>query len=111
MRMLISGIVAFGLSYLLKGVHIADFPTALILAIVLALLNAIVKPLLVLLTLPITILTLGLFLLVINAVIIFLATKFVDGFRVDSFGWAVLFSVLLSLITSFLYRTTEKANS
>lgn len=110
MRMLISGIVAFGLSYLLKGVHIADFPTALILAIVLALLNAIVRPLLILLTLPITILTLGLFLLVINAIIIFLATKFVHGFRVDSFGWAVLFSVLLSLITSFFYRTTEKAN-
>jgi putative membrane protein len=110
MRILISAIVAFGLSYLLRGIHIDDFVTALILAIVLAVLNAIVKPLLIILTLPITIVTLGLFLLVINAAIILLASKFVSGFTVDGFWWALFFSLLQSILTSMLYKTTERAN-
>jgi putative membrane protein len=67
-----------------------------------------VKPLLILLTLPITILTLGLFLFVINAIIILIASSLVNGFRVDGFGWALLFSLLLSLVTSLLYRTDKE---
>ncbi len=109
LRILISAIVAFALSYILSGVHIQSFITALILAIVLGLLNLFVKPILVILTLPITIFTFGLFLFVINALIILLAAKFVSGFQVDGFWWALLFSLLLSVLTSFLYkRSTQK---
>jgi putative membrane protein len=107
-RIIVSAIVAFGLSYILKGVHINEFTTALILAAVLAILNAIVKPILVVLTLPITIITFGLFLFVINALIILLASDFVKGFTVDGFWWALIFSFLLSIITSVLY--TEPVN-
>lgn len=106
MRLIITSIVAFGLSYLLDGITIDTFWTAIILAIVLGVLNAIVKPLLILFTLPITIITLGLFLLAINALIIILADKILDGFEVRNFWWALLFGLLLSGLTSFLY--TEK---
>ena len=107
-RIIITALVAFGLSYLLEGVHIDAFTTALILALVLAVLNALVKPILVILTLPITILTLGLFLLVINALIIMLGARFVDGFKVDGFWWALLFSILLSVVSSILYSAGKK---
>jgi putative membrane protein len=111
LRIIISAVVAFALSYILSGVHIQSFVTALILAIVLGLLNIFVKPLLIILTLPITIFTFGLFLFVINALIILLAAKFVNGFRVDGFWWALLFSLLLSVLTSFFYRkSTQKEN-
>jgi putative membrane protein len=110
LRIIISAVVAFGLSYVLAGVHIDSFVTAFILAIVLSLLNIFVKPLLIILTLPITIFTLGLFLFVINALIILLAAKFIAGFRVDGFWWALLFSLLLSVLTSFLYKTSVKQN-
>jgi len=104
LRIIISAVVAFGLSYILSGVHIQSFVSALILAVVLGLLNILVKPILIILTLPITIFTFGLFLFVINALIILLAAKFVNGFRVDGFWWALLFSLLLSILTSFLYK-------
>ncbi|HEX5668926.1 MAG TPA: phage holin family protein [Chitinophagaceae bacterium] len=107
-RIIITALVAFGLSYLLDGVHIDAFTTALILALVLAVLNALVKPILIILTLPITILTLGLFLLVINALIIMLGARFVDGFKVDGFWWALLFSILLSVVSSILYSAGKK---
>ncbi|HSB94289.1 MAG TPA: phage holin family protein [Flavitalea sp.] len=109
MRIIVTSIIAFALAYILKGVHIATFWSAIILAIVLSLLNAFVKPFLVLLTLPITIFSLGLFLLVINALIILLADKLMDGFSVDGFWNALLFSLLLSILSSLLY--TEKRNS
>ena len=80
-RIIISAVVAFGLSYILRGVHIDNFTTALILALVLAALNAVIKPILIILTLPITIFTFGLFLFVINAGIILLAGHFVTGLR------------------------------
>jgi putative membrane protein len=108
LRIIISAIVAFALSYILSGVHIQSFVTALILAVVLGLLNIFVKPLLIILTLPITIFTFGLFLFVINALIILLAAKFVNGFRVDGFWWALLFSLLLSILTSFLYKKSTR---
>ncbi len=107
-RIIISAVVAFGLSYVLKGIHIDEFTTALVLALVLAVFNAILKPILIILTLPITILTFGLFLFVINALIILLATRFVDGFRVDGFWWALLFSLLLSIMTSVLYGNARQ---
>ncbi|HEY4874781.1 MAG TPA: phage holin family protein [Puia sp.] len=103
-RIIVSAVVAFGLSYILKGVHINQFTTALLLALVLAVLNAIVKPILIILTLPITIITFGLFLFVINAIIILLAGDLIKGFSVDGFWWALIFSFLLSIITSVLYN-------
>ena len=89
-------------SYILPGVAVKEFSTALIVALVLSVLNFFVKPLLVLLTLPITIITLGLFLFIVNALIIVLAGKLVSGFRVDSIWWALLFSLLLSFFTYIL---------
>jgi putative membrane protein len=107
LRMIITAVVAFALSSVLPGIHINTFWTALVLSLVLAVLNFLLKPILIILTLPITILTFGLFLFVINALIVWLAGKFVAGFRVDGFGWALLFSLLLSLLTSLLYRDRE----
>jgi putative membrane protein len=108
LRIVISAVVAFGLSYVLSGIHITGgFLTALLLAFVLAVLNAFIKPIFIILTLPITIVTFGLFLFVINACIILLAGKFVEGFKVDGFWWALLFSLLLSILTSLLYGKKE----
>lgn len=86
----------------LPGVKIDDYLSALMVAVALAFLNAIVKPVLTILTIPITLLSLGLFLLVINAVIIIFAEKLVPGFHVQGFGWAILFSLILSLCTGIL---------
>ena len=103
-RMILTGAVAFGLTYFLRGIHIDSFWTSIILAFVLAILNGILKPILIFFTLPITILTFGLFLFVINAMIILLAGKFLRGFEVDGFWWALLFSLLLSFITSIMFK-------
>ena len=104
MRIIVTSIVAFGLSRILKGIHVDDFWAAIVLAFLLAVFNAVVKPILILLTLPITILTLGLFLFVINALMILLADSMMDHFRVDGFWWALWFSLLLSIVTSILYK-------
>lgn len=108
MRLIVTSVVAFGLSYLLDGIHFDSFWSAIIVAIVLAVLNAIIKPILILLTLPITLFTFGLFLFVINALMILLAEKLVGGFSVDGFWWALLFSLLLSLLTSLLYKENKE---
>lgn len=101
-NLLITAAVAYGLTYFLSGVHINDFTTAIIFAIVLGLLNLIVKPILKLLGFPLTIITLGLFSLVINAVVMLMADYFVDGMTVEGFWWALIFSIALSLITSLI---------
>lgn len=93
-------IIAF-LAFLLPGIHVeGNFFYVILIALMLGLLNTFLRPILVFLTLPATIISLGFFLLVINAVIVMLAGKFMDGFIVDNFGWALLFSILLSIITS-----------
>jgi len=107
-RILVIAAVSFGLAHVLRGIHIDTFWTAIVFAAVLAILNIFVKPLIIILTLPVTILTLGLFLFVINALVVLLASKFVDGIRISSFGWALLFSLLLSIITTVLDRELEK---
>jgi putative membrane protein len=107
-RLFVTALVAYGLSTILKGIHIPDFKDALILALVLALLNTFVKPILIILTFPITIITLGLFLFAINAIIILLADHFMDGVSVDGFWWALLFSLLLSTISSFVQSLIDK---
>ena len=102
-RLLVSALAAMLTAYLLPGVKIDNFITALILALVLAVLNVLVKPVLIILTLPVTIVTLGLFLLVINAIIILFAAKLVSGFRVEGFWWALLFSIVMTVINSFMH--------
>jgi len=88
-------------AYLLPGVHVASFGVALVLAVVLGILNVFIKPVFLVLTFPITVLTLGLFALVLNALFIVIATAIVPGFSVDSFWWAFFFSIILSLVNSF----------
>jgi putative membrane protein len=95
----INALALLALPYLLSGIHVKSFWTALLFALVLGLLNALVRPLLVLLTLPITILTLGLFLVVVNGLIFWLADAFVPGFEVAGFWWAVAGAVVYSIVS------------
>ena len=90
--------------YLLPGIHVSSFWTAMLVALVLSFLNLFLKPLMVVLTIPFTILTFGLFLLVINALIIMIAGAWVKGFVVEGFWWALIFSICLSLISSLLEK-------
>ncbi len=103
LRILLSAVAVVVLSKILPGVGVDSYTTAIIVAVVLSLLNFIVKPILVILTLPITIFTLGLFLLIVNAIIILLADHLIGGFQVDGIWWALLFSLLLSLLQSLLF--------
>ena len=107
-RLLITALLAYTLSNILSGVHIDTIYTAIIFALVLAILNMIVKPILIILTLPLTIFTLGLFLLVINTITVLLASNFVGGVTIDSFGWGFLFSFILSLVSFFISREERK---
>ncbi|NLA51337.1 MAG: phage holin family protein [Alcaligenaceae bacterium] len=103
MGLIIAWIVnAFALvlvSYLLPGVHVAGFGSALIAALVLGLVNTLVRPVLVLLTIPVTIFTLGLFLLVINGLMFWFVGSILRDFQVDGFGWALLGAIIYSVIT------------
>ncbi len=95
---------------LLPGVYLPNYIVAILVAIVLSLLNTFLRPLLVLLTIPASILTFGLFLLFLNAFMILLTSSIVDDFKIDSFGTAFIFSIILSLIT-FLLELPEKLKS
>lgn len=110
LRLLLNAAAVFALANILTGVSVADYMSAIIVALVLSFLNLLVKPILVLLTFPVTILTLGLFLLVVNGLIILLADAFIDGFSVTNIWWAILFSILLSLLQSLLqsFLKTDK---
>ncbi|RXR21231.1 phage holin family protein [Flavobacterium amnicola] len=103
-RLLISTIIVLLLAYFLNGVSVANPLTAVIVAVVMALLNTFLKPILVFFTLPVTIFSLGLFLLVINAAMVLLCDKLVDGFEVATFFTALLFSVFLSISQWVLYK-------
>lgn len=104
MRWLVSALVVFVAAYVLPGVHVDNFVTALAVAVILGVVNAIIRPILILLTLPIALVTLGLFIFIINATLILLTDVIIPGFSVDSFWWALLFSLLLSLMHSFLTK-------
>ncbi|MEQ5792526.1 phage holin family protein [Muricauda sp. NFXS6] len=108
LRLLLNAIAVVILSYVLPGVGVDSMLTAIIVAVVLSILNFLVKPILVIFTLPITILTLGLFLLVINAIIILLAANLIDGFYVTSFWWAIIFSLLLSFLQAILQSVLKE---
>lgn len=98
-RILISAVAVFIAAYFVPGVVVSSFGTAIIVAIVLGLLNAFVKPILTILTIPITILTLGLFLIVLNVLMVYLAASLVSGFAVSGFIAALLFSLVVSIVT------------
>ena len=101
-KIIISAFAIIITSYLLPGVTVTGFLAALIVAVVLSVIDSIVKPMLIILTIPVTFFTFGLFLLVINAAMIMLTSQIVKGFEVDGFWWALAFSVILSFVRSLL---------
>jgi putative membrane protein len=108
-RLVVSALAVIVTSYIMPGVYIDGALTAVLVAAVLALLNAIVKPLLVILTIPITVVTLGFFLLVINAILILLTSKLLaPKFHVDGFWVAFFFSLVLSLVNSIFNSLNSK---
>lgn len=108
LKILVSSLAVFFAAYILPGVYLNGFPTAVLVAVVLGLLNAFVKPLLVLLTIPVTIISFGLFLLVINAFMIMIVDNVLDGFSVNGFMSALFFSIIVSLVTAFLEALAGK---
>jgi len=101
-KLLISTVSVLIVAWILPGAHIDGFTSALIVAAVIGILNTFLRPLLIVLTIPITIITFGIFLLVINTIIIIISSNIVDGFFIDGFWWAFFFSILLSIISSIL---------
>ncbi|MBD8490724.1 phage holin family protein [Echinicola sp. CAU 1574] len=99
-QLAVAGLAVIITGYLLPGVSVENFWVAVVIAAVISLLNFTIKPILIFLTIPITLVTLGLFLLVINALIILIAAEIVPGFIVDGFWWALLFSFILSIINA-----------
>lgn len=102
-QLLVNALAVVLIANLLPGVAVASLGTAVWVALILSILNLLVKPILIILTLPITVLTLGLFLLIINAIIINIADALIPGFTVNGIGIAILFSLLLSILESVLY--------
>ena len=100
-RLLVTAAVAFILAQVLPGVHVAGYDTAIWFAIVLAFLNVFLKPILIILTLPLTLLTFGLFLFIINTITVLLASDWVKGFEIDSFGWGFYSACFLLLSLPF----------
>ncbi len=110
-KLLITAALVMGLAQILPGIGITNYVSAILVALTLSILNFIVKPILVILTLPITIVTLGIFLLFINVIIIYLADWFVDDFTVTSVFWAFIFSLLLAAARSFLFKLLDKEDN
>jgi putative membrane protein len=110
LKIILTALAVVVLAKILPGVTVIDYTTAIIVAIVISLLNMFIRPLLVFFTLPATIVTLGLFLFVINAIIILLADNLVDGFEVSGFFTALLFSVLLSFFRTILFSIFKDKN-
>lgn len=106
-NLLINGFAVYATSSLLGGVHISDFSTAVIVSVILGVFNALLKPVLLILTLPITIFTFGLFAIILNGLIILLVSFVVPGFTVDNIWWAVLFSLFLSVINWIIQLITK----
>ncbi|KGL59945.1 MULTISPECIES: phage holin family protein [unclassified Polaribacter] len=108
LKILLTALAVIVLANILPGVTVTSYVTAIIVAVVISLLNMFVRPLLVFFTLPATIVTLGLFLFVINAIIILLADKLIDGFAVSGFFTAFFFSILLSIFRSALFSLLKE---
>lgn len=101
-KWLLTALAVFLVGYFLPGIHVADFPTALVVALVLGILNVTLRPVLKILAFPITILTLGLFAFIVNGFTFWLVGKFIDGFIIDTFWWAVLGALLVSIVSAML---------
>jgi len=108
LKILLTAVAVLIIEKILPGISVDTYSTAVWVAVILGILYALLKPLLVVLTLPVTILTLGLFLFVINAILILLTGNLVDGFNVAGFWSALFFSILLSIFESFLYGLIDK---
>ena len=108
LKILLTALAVIVLATVLPGVSVSGYLSAIIVAVVIALLNMVVKPLLIFFTLPATIVTFGLFLFVINAILILLADKLVGGFAVSGFFAALLFSILLSIFRSVLFSLLKE---
>lgn len=102
LKILVNAVAVFLAAYLLRGVEIKNFWSAIVTAILLAIVNVTLRPLLIILTIPVTILTLGLFILIIDAVLLMLIDALLPGLKIKNLGWAILFSLLLSVINSIL---------
>ncbi len=110
-KLFLNSVAVLLASYMLHGVHVESFGYAIIIALTLSLLNVFIKPLLIIFTLPVTILSLGIFLLFINTIIIEIAAYLIGrGFQVDSWWWAFLFSILLSILNSILENLLKLPN-
>lgn len=105
--LLINSIAILVAAYILPGVKVDDVSTVILVAIVLGVINAFIKPILLFFTLPFTLLTLGLFTFVINALLVLLTDWLIRGFSVANFWWALLFSLIVSLVSSFLNQLTK----
>lgn len=108
LRLLVTAAIAFILAQMLPGVHVADYGTAILFAIVLGLLNIFLRPVLIILTLPLTLFTFGLFLFIINTITVMLASEWVKGFVIDNFGRGLLFSLLLTASTYLLFNEEDR---
>lgn len=103
----VSAVAIIVSAYVLPGVHVDGLLTALILAVVLGAINGLLRPALVVLTFPLTLATFGLFLFVLNTLLVMLAAWLVPGFSVASFWWALVFGIVLTLVNSFLHGITK----
>jgi len=106
-KFIANGFVVYATAYLLSGVSVSSFKVALIVALVLAALNILIKPILLILSLPVTVLTLGLFTFVIDALMVIIASRLVPGFSVNSFLTAIVFSVVMTILSYILYKLID----
>ena len=106
-NLLINALSIFAVGYVLSGIQLGSFVTALILAVVLAILNVTLKPLLIVITIPLTVITFGLFLLVVNVLVLYVAAALIDDFTIAGFWWALAFSLLVSFVNGILFGLDE----
>ena len=107
LNLLVNGFGVFVAAYLIQGVHVDSFLTAVIVSIALGIVNIFIKPVVILFTLPINLVTLGLFTFIINGLMVLLVSSVIPGFAVDSFTWAMLFSVVLWAVNFVLTSLTK----
>ncbi|OGG34526.1 hypothetical protein A2363_04955 [Candidatus Gottesmanbacteria bacterium RIFOXYB1_FULL_47_11] len=106
-RWVLNALALYIVATILPGIHLSDFGSALVAVVIIGLVNVLIKPILFLLTLPVTVITFGLFAFVLNALMLMLASALTPGFKIDGFGTALLGSILLSLITTVLYSLVQ----
>jgi putative membrane protein len=107
---LVSAMMVIAVAYILPGVYVSTFLVALVVAVVLGMVNSVIRPLAILLTIPINIITLGLFTFVLDALLVMFCAFVVPGFIVKSFWWALLFALLISLVNSFIKKQAKQEN-